>query len=265
MAMLLPHYRTFLVAIYVPALLVSFYFWLVPESTRWLIATGQYERAMKILRRTAKQNNREMSEKSLEIVRNSCNDAKGGNGENDCSSVTAIFQTKILIVRLIMCSLCWIAIVFVFYGLSVNATKIVNDSNKYLSYITTMIAEFPAALITFFLLKYVGRRTAMCCTLAISASTTILSTFVPTHYTLIIRIMFFVGMCATSSAFAVLYVFSAELWPTAMRNTLMNICSMIGRFGSMLAPLAILLVSFILLTTISSFLYHFHLFLIGLI
>ncbi|XP_055315112.1 organic cation transporter protein-like [Sitodiplosis mosellana] len=243
MAMLLPNYRAFLSAIYTPALLLAFYFWLVPESTRWLIATGQYERAMKILKRTAKQNNREMSEKSMEIVRNSCTDAKGSgkNGENDCSSIIAIFQNKILLIRLIMCSLCWISVVFVFYGLSVNATKITDDSNKYLSYITTMAAEVPAALITFFMLKYIGRRTAMCCTMTIAASVTILSTFVPSHYTLIIRIMFFVGMCATSSSFAILYVFSAEIWPTGMRNLLMNICSMIGRFGSMLAPLAILL------------------------
>lgn len=243
MAILLPNYRQFLVTIYIPALFVALYFWIVPESVRWLIATGKYDRALKILKRTAKQNNRQISEKSLEILRSTCNNANGNeNGKNNCTSVTAIFQNKILFVRLIMCSMCWIMTVFVFYGLSVNATKIADDSNKYLSYITTMIAEVPAALITYFLLKYIGRRTAMCCALTTAGSATILSTLVPSHYTLIIRIMFFVGMCATSSAFAVLYVFSAEIWPTGIRNTAMNLQSMVGRCGSMLAPLAILLV-----------------------
>lgn len=246
MAILFPNYRVFLVTIYTPALLIALYFWLVPESVRWLISQGKYNRAMKILNRTAKQNNRKISEKSLEIVRNTCTNAKGvENGENECATnITAIFQNRSLIIRLIMCSLCWIAVVFVFYGLSVNATKITDDSNKYLSYMTTMIAEVPAALITYFLLKYIGRRTAMyglsgfpcifipffllhsddfcyirCCTLLIAGAATILSTFIPSHWYWVIRIMFFVGMCATSSAFAVLYVFSAEIWPTGMRNT----------------------------------------------
>lgn len=114
-------------------------------------------------------------------------------------------------------------------------------STQYLTYITTMIAEMPAALLTFSLLKFIGRRPAMCFTTILSGAMTILSTFVTTQY--MIRVVFFVGMIATSSAFGILYVYSAEIWPTGMRNTLMNMCSMVGRFGSMVAPLAILLVS----------------------
>lgn len=244
LAIILPHYRTFLIAIYTPALLTALYFWFIPESVRWLIASGHYDRALKILKRTAKQNNRQISEKSLEILRNCSNDAKKSNdNETECLVVMSIFQHRILIVRLLLCSMCWVMTVFVFYGLSVNATKIADDNNKYITYITTMTAEFPAAIITFFLLKYIGRRTAMFCNLATAGLTMILVTFVPTQHTSIIRIMFFVGMCATSSAFGILYVFSAEIWPTGMRNTLMNICSMIGRLGSMIAPLAILLVT----------------------
>lgn len=245
-AIYLSHYRHFLLAIYTPALIIIFYFWFVPESVRWLIVIGQYNKALRILKRTAKQNNKTMSDKSMEILKNHCYKDKNVNGEcnsTNCNSLKSIFLNKLLIMRLITCSLCWIMTVFLFYGLSVNATKITDDNNKYLSYIITMIAEAPAAIITYFLLKYIGRRTAMCTGMCIAGIATIISTFVPTNSTFIIRIVFFIGMCATSSSFAVLYVFSAEIWPTNMRNTLMNICSMIGRFGSMLAPLAILLVS----------------------
>lgn len=242
-AIVLPNYKRFLVAVYTPALVTVFYFWLVPESVRWLIATGKYNRALKSLQRTARQNNRQMSEKSLEILRTSCNNGKGvGDCESECTSITVVFQHKILLMRLLLCSMCWVMTVFVFFGLSVNATRITDDDNKYVSYITTMIAEVPAAIITYFLLKYIGRRTAMSAALCTSGCATILSTCIPAHHTIIIRCLFFLGMCGTSTAFAVLYVFSAEIWPTGLRNTLMNICSMIGRFGSMIAPLAILLV-----------------------
>lgn len=247
-AILFKHYRTFLLAIYSPALVTILYFWLVPESVRWLIVTGQYDRAHQILKRTANQNKCQLSDKSVEILKKHCLNATNQAQCNpNCNTITSIFQHKILIMRLITCSLCWILTVFIFFGLSVNATKITDDDNKYLSYITTMIAEAPAAIISYYSLKFLDRRTSMCGALIIAGVATISSTFVPTNYTLVIRIIFFIGMCATSSAFAVLYVFSAEIWPTSMRNTLMNLCSMLGRFGSMLAPLVLLLVRFALL------------------
>lgn len=242
-AILFKHYRTFLLAIYAPALVTILYFWLVPESVRWLIVTGQYDRALQIIERTAKQNKCQLSDKSMEILKNHCLTATNQSQCNPkCNTITSIFQRKKLIMRLIICSLCWILTVFTFYGLSVNATKIADDDDKYLSYITIMLAEIPAAIIIYYLLKFFDRRTSMCGALVIAGTATILSTFVPTNYTLVIRISLFVAMCATSSGFGVLYIYSAEIWPTNMRNTLMNLCSMIGRFGSMLAPLAILLV-----------------------
>lgn len=254
-AMYFDHYRSFLVFIYAPALLIIFYFRLVPESIRWLVVTGQHKKALKILRKTAKNNNTTISEKSYAILRRSCNanelmavDKIGGekvesDGNNNNESVIEIFKHKTLIIRLIVCSLCWIMVTHIFYGLSLSATKIADDDNKYLSYIVVMSAELPAALITYFLLDYAGRRTTMCGALVTAGVATIGSTLIPIQQTIIIRTLFFVGMCATSCAFAVLYIYSAEIWPTPLRNTLMNLCSMIGRFGSMLAPLTTLFVS----------------------
>lgn len=237
------HYRDFILVLYTPALLTIFYFWLVPESVRWLVVTGQYDRALKILKQTARQNNRCISEKSMIILKNQCYGATDEECSSNNDTITSFFQHKVLVLRLITCSLVWIMIVFLYYGLSVNATKMADDDNKYLTYITTVVAEVPAALIVYFLLKYMGRRTSICTALIIAGTSIILSAFVPTNYTLAVRIILFTGMCATSTAFSILYVFSAEMWPTKVRNTLMNLCSMGGRFGSIFAPLAILLVS----------------------
>lgn len=251
-AMYYDHYRSFLVFVYTPALLIIFYFWLVPESIRWLVVTGQHKAALKILKRTAKNNNTTISEKSYAILRQSCNastlaldkiDGEKGQEGNHNESVTEIFKHKVLIIRLIVCSMCWIMVTHIFYGLSLSATKIDDDDNKYLSYIVVMAAELPAALISYFLLDYAGRRTTMCGSLVTAGVATIASTLIPVQQTIIIRMLFFIGMCATSCAFAVLYIYSAEIWPTPLRNTMMNLCSMIGRFGSMLAPLTTLFVS----------------------
>lgn len=44
-------------------------------------------------------------------------------------------------------------------------------------------------------------------------------------------------------AFATIYVYTAELFPTTLRHSLLGICSMTGRVGSILSPQTPLLVS----------------------
>lgn len=44
-------------------------------------------------------------------------------------------------------------------------------------------------------------------------------------------------------AFATVYIYTAELFPTTMRHSLLGICSMTGRVGSILSPQTPLLVS----------------------
>lgn len=47
---------------------------------------------------------------------------------------------------------------------------------------------------------------------------------------------FLIGKFAITVSFTVLYIYTAELFPTNLRHSLLGICSMFGRFGSMLAP-----------------------------
>ncbi|CAM1312764.1 Uncharacterised protein g6074 [Pycnogonum litorale] len=45
-----------------------------------------------------------------------------------------------------------------------------------------------------------------------------------------------IGKFCIASAFAMIYVYSAELFPTVLRNTGVGSCSTIARIGSILAP-----------------------------
>lgn len=128
-----PHYRTFLLAFYTPAIFVITYLWLLPESARWLHAAGHYDRATAVLSRIARQNNRELSPTSLEILKTDAKKVSKSN-PNEVESIgvpfSAVFRHKVLLGRLIVCSCEWIIVALVYYGLSVNATKVVNDDNK---------------------------------------------------------------------------------------------------------------------------------------
>lgn len=49
------------------------------------------------------------------------------------------------------------------------------------------------------------------------------------------------GKFAVSTAFAVVYAYTAELYPTVLRNTAVGACTMASRIGSISAPFFIYL------------------------
>jgi OCT family organic cation transporter-like MFS transporter 4/5 len=45
-----------------------------------------------------------------------------------------------------------------------------------------------------------------------------------------------IGKFCASASYAIIYLYSSELFPTSVRNTGMGACSMMARVGSMIAP-----------------------------
>lgn len=244
-AMYIHNFRYLLRTLYTPGLFIALYFWLVPESVRWLLVTGRTERATKILKRVARINGKDLSQKSLEIIQ--MKRIKTAATEDEQKSLaqplSSVMKSKKLMVRLMNCCYCWVICAYCYYGLSLSSTQIQADRNKYLSFITVVAAEIPGLLVAFFLLNRFGRRTLLSISLMVSGIATILSSLMALYSPNIVLILFIIGKCSITCAFSVLYIFTAEMWPTSLRNTMMNLCSMVGRSGAMLAPLTPLLVS----------------------
>lgn len=105
------------------------------------------------------------------------------------------------------------------------------------------LAGIPAVAVCYYMLENLGRRKTLCVALSVGGAAIVSSKLIGSQLpSYIPLLLFFVGKCFITVSFSGLYVFTSELWPTSFRHSMMSFCSSAGRVGSMMAPLAPLLV-----------------------
>ena len=72
-AMGIRDWTTFQIVVSAPIFLLLLLYFILPESPRWLIATGRYKQAKKILENAAAKNKVCLEEKSIKLSSNSMN------------------------------------------------------------------------------------------------------------------------------------------------------------------------------------------------
>ncbi|XP_037025919.1 organic cation transporter protein-like [Bradysia coprophila] len=251
--MTVTNFRSLLRVSYTPLLAVISYFWLVPESVRWLAIQGRREEATKVILRAAETNSIKLSDYVLDMIKasNSATDKNTVTIKNDESrdvdctkqqSFFAIFRSKILLKRLIICSFCWITNALVYYGLSLNSVNLAGS--KYINFMLVCAAEIPGYFITVMVMEKAGRKWSLCGSMIVCGISCLGSEYLPEDEPIFRLVLFLIGKSAITVSFTVLYVYTAELYPTNLRSSLMCACSMIGRVGSIAAPQTPLLVRY---------------------
>lgn len=86
------------------------------------------------------------------------------------------------------------------------------------------------------LLNRMRRRILLFGAFVTTAISVIITPWIPAHHAYLVLPLFMLGKASITCAFNVLYIFTAEQWPTNLRSTILNTCSMIGRIGAMIAP-----------------------------
>lgn len=158
----IPEWKPLTLALYVPQLITICYFWLLPESVRWYMSKGRYEESEALLKEVARVNKKNLSEKSLEALRWTTENEKRLNEiekkemENEPMLVVLVFRHKRILIRCIVCPVCWITMTLIYYGLSINAVNM--SGNSYVNYIAVAAAEIPGFWTAVVLLGIIGRR-----------------------------------------------------------------------------------------------------------
>ncbi|KAH6929664.1 hypothetical protein HPB50_003805 [Hyalomma asiaticum] len=211
---------------------------LLPESPRWLLLHGQRPQARQVLLDIAVRNGRVQCLPRTWDLQEPKVHHKGSNP-------MALFTSPNLRIRTLIQVLLWLVNGITYYALTMAASSIGGD--LYISTALSGLIEIPGYLLSAFLLGYVGRRRSLCAVMLIGSAASVALQFSGRlHYSTAMRDVVSLGakMCISMS-FAIIYIYSAELMPTIVRNVGMGIVSVAARVGGILSPFVSLLDNFI--------------------
>ncbi|KAM8924629.1 solute carrier family 22 member 15-like [Pelodytes ibericus] len=205
---------------------------LLPESPRWLYSQGYTAKAEEVLQSIAEGNGREgppVKLKECAIME------KAGKSAN---SVFDLVKYRVLLWRTIILMFIWYVCSLVYYGLTLNAGEL--KGSLYLNVALYGLVEVPAFPLCLFFIekKWCGRGRSTAGFLVFAGFACIFTMFLPDNHSFFIdqTILALLGKLSVSAAFNVVYIYTSELYPTAVRNAGLGICAMACRFGGILAP-----------------------------
>ncbi|CAF3255495.1 unnamed protein product [Rotaria socialis] len=216
-----------------------FFYFVLPESPRWLLSKGHYEHAERILRRIAKTNDTQFDSIAYEhlILAEKKREALH---PKKVHGLKHLLQSKIMIIIAINMSFQWFVQNLVFYGVSQNTGEWL--PNPYISFFAGALIEIAAYCVVHLVLDRFGRKLTYCGFVLFFGIVAFLvlpiQMFITTDSRVQRTLMFILNVALkflASGSYAIIYIYANELFPTQARNTGMGICSMFARFGAIIA------------------------------
>ncbi|XP_034024757.1 solute carrier family 22 member 13-like [Thalassophryne amazonica] len=212
-------------------LVLGFLFWFLPESSRWLLTQGRKEDAHKQLQKAARMNKREIPQDVLDNM-----ELEGAQKQG---SMLDIFRTSYLRKRSAIMGCNWFASSLLYYGLSLNVGGF--GLNIYLTQFIFGLVETPAYLAYLVSTQYLGRRPSQAGYMLIGGVVCLLILAVPEDLPVVVTVIAVLGKFSATAGFGTAYIYTAELYPTFVRNSGFGLNSMCARVAGILAPLIRLL------------------------
>ncbi|KAM4870158.1 organic cation/carnitine transporter 2 isoform 5-T5 [Urocitellus parryii] len=121
-----------------------------------------------------------------------------------------------------------------YFGLSLDTPNLHGDI--YVNCFLSAVVEVPAYVLAWLLLQHVPRRYSMASALFLGGSVLLFVQLVPPDLYYLATVLVMIGKFGITSAFSMVYVYTAELYPTVVRNMGVGVSSTASRLGSILSP-----------------------------
>ena len=245
LSMVFTDWRYLQVASAVLCMMVGFVWFFITESPRWLIATGKEEKARDVIEVAAKRNKVVITQ-GLESDIETLSDSTEEDGRSQ-STINSMFlpvsdkeygimdlfnkTSRSLTFPLFII---WPALGLLYFGLTLASGKINVTSDIHLSFILMCLIEIPADFFFPILMDIWGRKPLIATCLFFPGIFCIICAFYQTTWVFTMLIM--LAKMGVTGGKNISLIWTAELYPTPLRNTALGVCYTVGRAGSVFAP-----------------------------
>ncbi|XP_055390109.1 synaptic vesicle 2-related protein [Condylostylus longicornis] len=213
--------------------------WL-PESARYHVSNGNTEKALQTLEDIAKSNKKPMLLGRLVV---------DGPPAGPRGSVKALLSTGLRRTTILLWFI-WMSCAFCYYGLVLMSTELLahdplanpNDpelcrrlkTTDYMDLLWTTLAEFPGIFATIAIIERFGRKSTMALQFLLFSGCVIMLT--STTERAYLTLIMFIARGVIAGLFQAAYVYTPEVYPTALRSIGVGGCSALARLGAMATP-----------------------------
>ncbi|XP_078497458.1 solute carrier family 22 member 7-like [Lissotriton helveticus] len=236
-AYLIRDWRWLLIAVTCPYLLGIISIWWIPESVRWLLTKGKVKEAHALLVQCSSMNGQAhlSSNINTEVLSKVAEEENPGKHY----SFIDLFRTPVLTKVSICAAAVWCGAFVSYYGISLNITGF--ELDMYMTQFLFGAVEIPFKLGVYIFMKKGGRRHALAWTLLIFGFCIGINIVIPEFFGALRTTIAVIGKGFAGAIFTTLILFSTELYPTVLRHNGFGFNSFIGRIGTSVAPLILLL------------------------
>lgn len=224
-------WQKFQLAISIPAIFLLSYYWIIPESPRWLLAVGKPAEAEIILTKAAGRNKIPL-ENVVRAIETHGSQKSVRREKNRNYNLTHLFRTPNMRLKSICIFINWFACGSCFFGLAQYMGHL--DGNIFVNVAASATLELPGTVIVLFLISRVSRLKLLMGGNFLTALS-LLSIIVindPTARVCLASI----GLAGMAISFPTVYLYSSEIFPTVVRNIGVGLGSVCARLGSIIAP-----------------------------
>lgn len=212
------------------------YYWLVPESARWLVSTGQVPQARKVLRRIASVNGRTLDHSEKKLYDDLERDARVRPKRYSYIYVlTSLFKSPVMRQRCLIIFYLMMTNLMVYLGIGMGITSLTSD-RPYEIFLLSIVTELIGLCLCHFCATKFDRKVPLVlfftlCSLCILA--------IPLTHKVLPVTSLCAALCAKlfiSAAQALSWIYTSETYPTVIRSTGVGLTMSIARLGGVWAP-----------------------------
>lgn len=190
----------------IPPIIIFVYYWIVPESVRWLMAKNRNQEAVKIIKEAAKVNKCNLSEATLKMLEQEVKIQDEKNGVI-LPAIKEMISSRVMLIRIFILLYNFAINALVYFGLSLNSVTL--SGNKYFNFILVSLVEIPGYGLGYLIIEKFGRVFGFTASMFLCGLTCTLCGYAQNVWLQIF--LFLIGKLGITCSFSIIYVHATEM------------------------------------------------------